>query len=407
MAIDHYMIKTTSNKSSTLNAHNNDEPKYDGLKDEQKSLVFDSSVLRYEQNIPTQFIWPDHEKPCGSARELNVPHIDLGGFLSGNQIEGLEASRLVGEACSKHGFFLVVNHGVDADLIRDAHRYMDMFFQLPLQEKQKVRRKIGESCGYASSFTERFSSKLPWKETLSIQYSAEENSSNVVQEYFQNTMGQDFSTLGKVYQEYCHAMSRLSLGIMELLGMSLGTTKRGHFKEFFEGNESIMRLNYYPPCQKPDQALGTGPHCDPTSLTILHQDTVGGLQVFVDNEWSSITPNVNAFVVNIGDTFMALSNGRYKSCLHRAVVNSKTPRKSLAFFLCPKRSKVVIPPNELVDEDNPRTYPDFTWETLLEFTQKHYRADMNTLQSFSQWLQLHQQPQKDMRLLSGQNLAYN
>jgi len=98
-------------------------------------------------------------------------------------------------------------------------------------------------------------------------------------------------------------MSTLSLGIMELLGMSLGVGK-DCFRDFFEENKSIMRLNYYPPCQKPDLTLGTGPHCDPTSLTILHQDQVGGLQVFVDNEWHSIRPNFNAFVVNIGDTFM-------------------------------------------------------------------------------------------------------
>lgn len=90
---------------------------------------------------------------------------------------------------------------------------------------------------------------------------------------------------------------------MELLGISLGV-RRGHFRDFFEENKSIMRLNYYPPCQKPDLTLGTGPHCDPTSLTILHQDTVGGLEVFVDNEWRSIRPNFNAFVVNLGDTFM-------------------------------------------------------------------------------------------------------
>ncbi|KAM3356700.1 hypothetical protein P3S68_023414 [Capsicum galapagoense] len=98
-------------------------------------------------------------------------------------------------------------------------------------------------------------------------------------------------------------MSSLSLEIMELLGMSLGIEK-SLFKEFFEENESIMKLNYYPPCQKPELTLGTGPHYDPTSLTILHQHCVGGLQVFDGNKWHSINTNFNTFVVNIGDTFM-------------------------------------------------------------------------------------------------------
>jgi gibberellin 20-oxidase len=181
-------------------------------------------------------------------------------------------------------------------------------------------------------------------------------------------------------------MSRLSLEIMEVLGESLGVG-RAHYRRFFEGNDSIMRLNYYPPCQRPNETLGTGPHCDPTSLTILHQDDVGGLQVHADGQWLSIRPRADAFVVNIGDTFMALSNGRYRSCLHRAVVNSRVPRKSLAFFLCPEMDKVVAPPGTLVDEANPRAYPDFTWRALLDFTQKHYRADMKTLEVFSDWVQ--------------------
>uniref|UniRef100_A0A7N0V390 Fe2OG dioxygenase domain-containing protein n=1 Tax=Kalanchoe fedtschenkoi TaxID=63787 RepID=A0A7N0V390_KALFE len=355
---------------------------------QQSPLVFDASVLSHQTQIPKEFIWPDEERPQPNLPELPVPLLDLNGFLARDAASADEAAKLVGEACEKHGIFLVVNHGVDAKLLEDACKYMDHFFELPLAVKQMAQRKAGENCGYASSFTGRFSSKLPWKETLSFRFSGVESEANIVQEYFKGKMGEDFEYIGRIYQDYCKAMSGLSLAIMELLGMSLGVG-RAYFRDFFEENDSIMRLNYYPPCQKPDQTLGTGPHCDPTSLTILHQDQVSGLQVFADNEWRSVSPVADAFVVNIGDTFLALSNGRYKSCLHRAVVNSQRTRKSLAFFLSPKKDRVVRPPKQLVSPSMPRIYPDFTWPTLLEFTQKHYRSDMNTLDAFSSWVPGH------------------
>ncbi|XP_010056257.2 gibberellin 20 oxidase 1-D [Eucalyptus grandis] len=363
-------------------------PTGDLMKNESEHCpVFDASILQHQANIPSQFVWPDDEKPSlTKAPELLVPLVDLGGFLSGDPTAVSEAAWRVNDACRKHGFFLVVNHGVDPRLIKKAHESVDSFFRMQLSTKQRAQRKPGEHWGYASSFTGRFSSKLPWKETLSFRYSADGQSSESIEKYFLNVMGEDFREFGETCQEYCEATSNLSLGIMELLGTSLGVG-RSHFREFFEGNDSIMRLNYYPPCQKPDQTLGTGPHCDPTSLTILHQDEVSGLQVFVDGKWYSVSPNPDTFVVNIGDTFMALSNGIYKSCLHRAVVNDQAVRKSLAFFLCPRRDKVVTPPSQLVDrQDSRRIYPDFTWPTFLEFTQKHYRADTKTLDAFSDWL---------------------
>ncbi|KAL5062122.1 hypothetical protein RYX36_023859 [Vicia faba] len=315
-------------------------------------------------NIPSEFIWPEHEKPCLTPPKLEVPPIDLKAFLSNDPNSISNACSKVYHACKKHGFFLVVNHGVDNKLIAQAHKLVDEFFCMQLSEKQRAQRKMGEHCGYANSFIGRFSSKLPWKETLSFRYSGNKS----------------------VYQNYCEAMSNLSLSIMELLGMSLGVDKE-YFRNFFEGNDSVMRLNYYPPCKNPDLALGTGPHCDPTSLTILHQDQVEGLQVLVDGIWHSVVPKEDAFVVNIGDTFMALSNGIFKSCLHRAIVNDKIVRKSLAFFLCPNEDKMVTPPKELITKENPRKYPNFTWPSLLEFTQKYYRADERTLDVFSMWLQ--------------------
>lgn len=269
------------------------------------SVIAPFSILQHQPHIPPQFIWPDDERPCGarSPPPLHVPPIDLSAFLSGDPDAVSSAAALVDGACRSHGFFLVVNHGVDAGLIAAAHGAVDSFFGMPTPEKERALRKPGEHCGYASSFTNRFSSKLPWKETLSFRYSAGDPS--IIPAYFSDTMGGDGGggEMAAVWEKYCEAMSGLSLKVMEILGIGLGVGP-DYYREFFRENESIMRLNYYPPCQQPEVALGTGPHCDPTSLTILHQDEVGGLEVFVHGKWRSITPDPHAFVVNIGDTFM-------------------------------------------------------------------------------------------------------
>lgn len=169
------------------------EPKQDLENDETPSLIFNPSLLNLQSQIPNQFIWPDEEKPSIDIPELNVPFVDLS-----SQESTLEASRLIAEACSKHGFFLVVNHGVSESVVSEAHRFMDRFFDMPLAGKQRAQRKPGESCGYASSFTGRFSTKLPWKETLSFRFSNENSGSRTVQDYFSDTLGQDFEQFGYV-----------------------------------------------------------------------------------------------------------------------------------------------------------------------------------------------------------------
>ncbi|KAG2277214.1 hypothetical protein Bca52824_059769 [Brassica carinata] len=272
-------------------------------------MIFDSADLNNKSDkIPQEFVWPDHDKPSKNVPILQVPLIDLACFLSGNPFLVSEATRLVAEAAKQHGFFLVINHGIDEKLLSGACTLMDKFFKSPSCEKQKAQRKWGESSGYASSFVGRFRKNLPWKETLSFAFSPgekSENHSQDVKEFIVKKMGDEYKDFGIVYQEYAEAMSDLSLKIMEFLGMSLGIN-RSHFKEFFEDNESIFRLNYYPQCKQPNVVLGSGPHCDPTSLTILQQDQINGLQAFVDNQWQAILPNPQALVVNIGDTFMEL-----------------------------------------------------------------------------------------------------
>ncbi|KAL5198302.1 hypothetical protein ABZP36_001814 [Zizania latifolia] len=363
------------------------------------AVVFDASILSRQEDIPAQFVWPADEAPDADGavvEEITIPVVNLGEFLA-DAAAGAERDcgggggigRAVAEACERHGFFQVVNHGVDPALLAEAYRCCDAFYERPLAEKQRAAR--GENHGYASSFTGRFDSKLPWKETLSFNCSAAPENSRMVADYFVTVLGEDYRHMGEVYQEYCDVMTRLALDITEVLAAALGLG-RGELRCFFADGDPVMRLNHYPPCRQPHRTLGTGPHRDPTSLTLLHQDNVGGLQVLAGGPgetWRAVRPRADAFVVNIGDTFSALTNGRHASCLHRAVVNGAAARRSLTFFLNPRLDRVVSPPAELVDADHPRAFPDFTWRELLEFTQRHYRSDTNTMDCFVAWISQH------------------
>ncbi|KAK4416657.1 Gibberellin 20 oxidase 2 [Sesamum alatum] len=354
------------------------------LKTPKDKPLLDISLLQKQPNLPAQFVWP-REDLAFAQEELHDPPVDLKGFFDGDQEATDLAARQIRDACLKHGFFQIINHGVDASAINAINRHMEVFFNLHVTKKMALLRKSGDLFGYSGAHADRFSSKLPWKETFSFIYEHADGPGHDVVDYIVSGLGQDFEEAGRVYQKYCEEMKKLSLVIMELLAISLGV-ERLHFREFFEDGSSIMRLNNYPPCKEAGLTLGTGPHCDPSSLTILHQDNVGGLEIFLDDKWIAIPPLPNSFVVNIGDTFMALSNGKYKSCLHRAVVNTETVRRSFAFFMNPREDKTVRPPTDLVRRQGGRQYPDFTWSDLREFTQNHYRADANTLHKFVDWL---------------------
>ncbi|GMH22498.1 hypothetical protein Nepgr_024341 [Nepenthes gracilis] len=137
------------------------------------------------------------ERLVAEPPELHNAPVDIGGFLSGEPFQVSKATHLVDEACKKHGLFLVVNHGVDSTLLAKAVEFTDFFYAIPLAEKRRVKRKMGDRCGihygYASSFTGRFTSKHPWKETLTFPYSSDgDNPTEIVEKYFLDVHGDKF-----------------------------------------------------------------------------------------------------------------------------------------------------------------------------------------------------------------------
>ncbi|MBA0784959.1 hypothetical protein Gotri_026668, partial [Gossypium trilobum] len=95
---------------------------------------------------------------------------------------------------------------------------------------------------------------------------------------------------------------------------------------------------------------------------------INGLQFYEDGmEWVDLEPVEGALIVNIGDLMQIVSNGRFKSVLHRVVANNTRHRISKWFFYLPPRDDVALPLKKLVEFDRLPMYRTVIWKEYVEF----------------------------------------
>nr|QCP71066.1 leucoanthocyanidin dioxygenase [Pohlia nutans] len=296
------------------------------------------------------------------AAKVELPVIDMAGVEHGVVVEQIR------RACEQWGFFQVKNHGVDLQLMSRTQQVFREFFELPYEDRNKIRAVAEHDAlpdeGYGDRFGVKESNSANWSDRLRL--------------YTFPVSGRRYElwpqhppSFRDTVEDYCEEADKLTSRISELISESLGLEPE-FLNDYFAGrSQQVLQVNYYPPCPQPDVTMGLRKHSDNNSITLLLQDATVGLQVKKDDQWVTVKPVEGWFVVNVGDQIEILSNGRYRSVEHRAFVSAK-PRMSIATFSAPADDTVVGPIPELLRRAEER--PRFRAIKFSKFKKSFYYA---------------------------------
>ncbi|KDP28403.1 hypothetical protein JCGZ_14174 [Jatropha curcas] len=306
-------------------------------------------------HVPPNYIRDLHDRP--NLREVvetldgsNIPLIDLQGLNGPNRSSLV---REIGQACQDYGFFQVKNHGISKEVIDEMLRVATEFFHLPESERLKnYSDDPVKTTRLSTSFNVRTEKVSSWRDFLRLHCFPLED---YLQEWPTNP-----PSFRESVAEYCRNARELALKLLDAISESLGL-ERDYINKALGKHAQHMAINYYPPCPQPDLTYGLPAHADPNAITILLQDQVPGLQVLQNGHWVAVKPIPDTFIVNIGDQMQVISNNRYKSVLHRAIVNCDNERISVPTFYCPSPDAVMGPAPLLVDDDHPPLHGNFTY----------------------------------------------
>ncbi|CAN9319841.1 unnamed protein product [Alternaria sp. RS040] len=309
------------------------------------------------------------------------PILDFSKFYQSDATSKKQLVEEVRNCCLHNGFFQITGHNVPIDLQQKMMDWNKKFFNLPLEEKNKVNKDTSNTWnrGYEllkSQMLEEGTSP----ELKEGYYIGDEIPKT--HPYFLNkklnsgpNMWPSESSLPDVQDfkstslEYYGQVVQLAKDILKVLALTLDLSE-DYFDEYARDAVATMRLLHYP-SQPPDSPAkltrGIGAHTDFGCITILLQDTVSGLQVYdyTTQEWLDVTPTPGAFVVNLGNLMMRWSNDRYISNLHRVINVSGEERYSIPVFFSGNPDYVVsCLPNCKADGEQPK-WPPITVEQAI------------------------------------------
>jgi hypothetical protein len=146
-----------------------------------------------------------------------------------------------------------------------------------------------------------------------------------------NQWPKDFPRLYADLVPYYDAVCKVARCVMAAVAVSLDQPAN-FFDEVYAKPLARGQMVYYPASTARDEAearFGVAPHTDFGVLTVLMQDSSGGLQVRAKSgDWIEAPPIPGTLVCNIGDLLARWSNKRFASIVHRVINRTSHARYS-------------------------------------------------------------------------------
>ncbi|KAI4364238.1 hypothetical protein MLD38_020358 [Melastoma candidum] len=327
--------------------------------------------------LPDKYVLPLHERPRSkdgnlsplrSGNSIRLPMVDFRELRGPNRRGVVES---IAEACGKHGFFQVVNHGIPTEILTDMIDVTAGFFKQPFEERERyMSPDMFSPVRYGTSMNQKKDSVLCWRDFLKITCPPTMSEGSL--RHWPSSPA-DFR---KLVANYARETKHMSLVLMEAILEGLLILHKPNNEGPGVDNISDDGID-----REPNLTLGMPPHSDYGFLTLLLQDEVAGLQVHHEEEWVTVDPVPGSFAVNVGDHLEIFSNGRYRSVFHRVLANHEMSRVSVVSIHSFPFDATVRPWTELVDEANPSLYRDTSFACFMDYISSREPKKKNFLES--------------------------